>query len=472
MKIDTDPKFDFQDVMLVPKISQLNSRNEVTLERTFIFKNSKQTWTGIPIVCSTMDSVGTVKMARALQKFKMITCLHKYHKYTDIPEDLDPEYFAVSSGISDADLENLSEIVKNRNIKFICIDVANGYTPNFLSVVRKMRDLYPNKVLIAGNVVTANMTESLLINGLVDIVKVGIGSGSCFAGYSKVLMGDGNYKNISDLQIGDFVMNKNKFPVKVLNVFNQGYKPTLEITTSNWEGSTIVTEDHLYLTSDGEWKAIGEIEINSGMASSVLLSRKKSDVAVTEVWDIEVDCPTHSFIVNNSVVHNCCTTRIKTGVGYPQFSAVVECADAAHGLDGHIMSDGGIQHIGDFGKCFAAGGDFVMCGSIFAGHEECQGEIIEIDGQLYKSFYGMSSAEAMNKYHGGVASYRSAEGKSVKVKYKGKVEETVQDILGGIRSTMTYISAKSIKNIPKCASFIVVHRQVNTIYGSGSGGNS
>jgi len=184
-----------------------------------------------------------------------------------------------------------------------------------------------------------------------------------------------------------------------------------------------------------------------------------------EVFDITVDCDTHSFIANNSIVHNSvCTTRLQTGIGCPQFSAVIECADAAHGVSGHIISDGGVQNVGDFSKAFGGGADFVMCGSMFAGHTESGGELIEEGEKKYKVFYGMSSANAMNKYHGGVAQYRSAEGKCVKLPYKGDVSDTILNILGGIRSTMTYIGAHKIKDVPKCSSFIRVNNIVNKIY--------
>ena len=163
---------------------------------------------------------------------------------------------------------------------------------------------------------------------------------------------------------------------------------------------------------------------------------------------------------------SCCTTRKQTGIGMPQFSAVIECADTAHGLDAHIISDGGIQVVGDFSKAYGAGADFVMSGSMFAGHDESGGELLKdtITNKLYKVFYGMSSDSAMNKYNGGVANYRSIEGKTVKIEYRGPVYNKILDIQGGIRSTMTYIGAKKIKDIPKCVTFARVNRQLNTIY--------
>ena len=339
MKLLDDTKLDFSDVLLLPKRSQYSSRSEVSLERTIKFKYSDQTWTGVPIIVSNMDTTGTIEMAKSLQNHKVITCLHKYYSAFDLEQSgLDREYFAVSTGINDADLENLEAIVDIINPKFICIDVANGYMTRFIEKCKEIRERYPNRILIAGNVCTSEGVLELVMNGKVDIVKVGIGSGSC------------------------------------------------------------------------------------------------------------------------------CTTRKQTGIGMPQLSAVIECADTAHGLDAHIISDGGLQVVGDFSKAYGAGADFVMSGSMFAGHTECGGDLVEEDGKMYKIFYGMSSATAMNKYSGGVAKYRTSEGKTVKIAHRGAVEHTILDIQGGIRSCMTYMGAKKIKDIPKCATFVRVSRQLNQIY--------
>jgi len=342
MKILDDIKLDFTDVLILPKRSQYSSRSEVSLERTIKFKYSPLTWTGVPIMVSNMDTTGTIEMAREMQKHKVITCLHKYYTAYDlINTNLDLDYFAVSTGIGDDDLAKLDEIILHVHPKFICIDVANGYMSKFIETCKKIREKYPEKILIAGNVCTSEGVLQLVMEGKVDIVKVGIGSGSC------------------------------------------------------------------------------------------------------------------------------CTTRKQTGIGMPQLSAVIECADVAHGLDAHIISDGGLQVVGDFSKAYGAGADFVMSGSMFAGHDESGGEVITdyLDTKKnYKVFYGMSSDTAMNKYSGGVAKYRSSEGKTVKIEYRGPVENTILNIQGGIRSTMTYIGAKKIKDIPKCTTFSRVNRQLNTIY--------
>jgi len=344
MKIIHDIKLDFSDVLLLPKRSQYSSRSQVSLERTFKFKYSSYTWEGVPIIVSNMDTTGTIEMAKELQKFKVITCLHKYYTSYDLLDSgLNKEYYAVSTGINNKDLYNLEEIIRAVDPKFICVDVANGYMTKFIEKCREIREKYPDKIIIAGNVCTSEGVLDLVMNGKVDIVKIGIGSGSC------------------------------------------------------------------------------------------------------------------------------CTTRKQTGIGMPQFSAVIECADTAHGLDAHIISDGGLQVVGDFSKAYASGADFVMSGSMFAGHKESGGELVEemqSDGssKIYKVFYGMSSTTAMNKYIGGVANYKSSEGKTVKIEYKGSVENTIFDIQGGIRSCMTYLGAKKIKDIPKCSTFVKVNRQLNHIY--------
>ena len=339
MKILDDVKLDYSDVLLLPKRSQYSSRSEVSLERTFKFKYSPYTWSGVPIIVSNMDTTGTIEMAIELQKHKVLTCLHKYYTVDDlVGKPIDFRYCAISTGISDKDLLNLDEIVRTIDPKFICVDVANGYMSKFIEKCKEIRETYTDKIIIAGNVCTSQGVLDLVMNGKVDIVKVGIGSGSC------------------------------------------------------------------------------------------------------------------------------CTTRKQTGIGMPQFSAVIECADTAHGLDAHIISDGGLQVVGDFSKAYGAGADFVMSGSMFAGHDESGGDLIEEGDKKFKIFYGMSSANAMNKYSGGVAKYRSSEGKAVKIEHRGPVEETILNIQGGIRSSMTYLGAKKIKDIPKCATFVRVNRQLNQIY--------
>lgn len=332
MRIEDDVKFDYCDVLIRPKRSTLQSRKDVNLHRTFQFKCGRE-WTGVPIVASNMDTTGTLEMSDVLSNYDMITCLSKHIK----PDKYDTDFTSLSFGMNEEDIETLGEGVGD--VEFLCLDVANGYNENFVDFVRWVRKLYPDKIIIAGNVVTSEQTEALILAGT-DIVKVGIGPGSV------------------------------------------------------------------------------------------------------------------------------CTTRKVTGVGYPQLSAVIECADAAHGLGGHVMADGGCICPGDVAKAFGAGADFVMLGGMLAGHDECAGDIITEDsGESYKVFYGMSSDTAMNKHNGGVATYRASEGKTVKVKYRGAVSDTVNHILGGLRSACTYVGAKEIKHLPKCTTFVKVYRQLNTVYG-------
>lgn len=344
MRIEYDIKLGFKDVMFRPKRSTLKSRLEVCLEREFKFLHSPLSWKGIPIMAANMDTVGTFKMANALSNKGLFTAIHKHYsidewkKFALNATEQVSNNIAISTGISEKDSAKLSIIIEqNPNLKFICIDVANGYSEHFSNFVRQTREKYPDKVIIAGNVVTGEMVEELLLSGA-DIVKVGIGPGSV------------------------------------------------------------------------------------------------------------------------------CTTRVKTGVGYPQLSAIIECADAAHGLGGQIISDGGCATPGDIAKAFGAGADFVMLGGMLAGHDESGGELVEKDGKSYKQFYGMSSATAMEKHVGGVAEYRASEGKTVEVPYKGLVENTLQDILGGLRSTCTYVGAPRLKELTKRTTFIRVAEQENRIY--------
>lgn len=346
MRIETELKLGFKDVMIRPKRSTLKSRSQVSLERNFTFRNSQKKWTGVPIIAANMDTVGTFEMAEALSREKIITAIHKHYTVDEWSQFLENQpdsiydYIALSTGIGKDDEGKIQKIVDaHPKISFLCIDVANGYSEHFVEFVRKMRGSFPDKTIIAGNVVTGEMVEELILSGA-DIVKVGIGPGSV------------------------------------------------------------------------------------------------------------------------------CTTRIKTGVGYPQLSAIIECADAAHGLGGHIISDGGCKIPGDVAKAFGGGADFVMLGGMFAGHDESGGEIVEENGKKFRLFYGMSSQTAMDKHSGGVAEYRASEGKTVKVSYKGAVSETVKDILGGVRSTCTYVGASTLRELSKRTTFIRVLEQENQVFGN------
>jgi len=351
MKIEDDVKLDFADVLIRPKRSTLESRSKVNLNRTFKFKthSGEAVWTGVPVMASNMDTIGTFRMASALQQHGALCAVHKYYS----KDEWDTEMFGwlrnnsgqcgvvYTMGMGDAN-SNMNEIQKaqdildtHRHIQFICIDVANGYTEKFVRYVEFVRKTFPRHILIAGNVVTREMTEALILAGA-NIVKIGIGPGSV------------------------------------------------------------------------------------------------------------------------------CTTRKVAGVGYPQLSCIMECADAAHGLGGYVLSDGGCTCPGDVAKAFGAGADFVMIGGMFAGTDEAAGESTE-DGKV---FYGMSSAEAMNKHSGGVATYRAAEGKRVVVPHIGSVDGVMQQILGGVRSACTYVGASRLKDLSKCTTFIRVNRQLNTVWGN------
>jgi len=344
MRIESELKLGFKDVMIRPKRSTLKSRSQVSLEREFSFRHSHTKWKGIPIIAANMDTVGTFEMARVLSEYQLFTAIHKHYSLeqwrtfmTSASENMG-DCIAVSTGTGENDAKRTQQILSEfPQLKFICIDVANGYSEHFVDFVKRMREKNPEKVILAGNVVTGEMVEELLLSGA-DIIKVGIGPGSV------------------------------------------------------------------------------------------------------------------------------CTTRVKTGVGYPQLSAIIECADAAHGLGGQIISDGGCKTPGDVAKAFGGGADFVMLGGMLAGHTESGGTLIEKDGHQYKAFYGMSSEIAMDKYVGGVAEYRASEGKAVEIPFRGPVANTLQDILGGIRSTCTYVGASRLKELTKRTTFIRVAEQENQVF--------
>ena len=316
-------KLDFSDVLIRPKRSTLQSRKNANLERTFHFKNSNQSWTGVPIIAANMDHTGTWPMNKALVEFGMLTAICKFYHYIPLKN-------AIKTIGLDANLDEIEY-----DLKWICLDVSNGYTERFMDFVKTIRqhESTKNSIIIAGNVCTPEATEEIILAGA-DIVKIGIGPGSV------------------------------------------------------------------------------------------------------------------------------CTTRKITGVGFPQLSATIECADAAHGLGGHIITDGGCQVPGDISKSFGAGADFVMLGGMFAGHDECEGEVE--DGKM--SFHGMSSEDAQLKHYGKKASHRASEGKKVYIDYKGSVGTTVEEILGGLRSACTYAGAKTLKDLPKCTTFVKVNRQLNEVF--------
>lgn len=342
MRIEQEIKLDYKDVLFKPKRSTLNSRKEVDITREFTFYNSKQKRTWVPIIAANMDTIWTIEMAKVLYEYGMLTCLHKFYTIEEIVAIHKEDFFqncVISSGILDHDLEKLDATIQAcGNIHFICLDVANWYTQRFINTVAAVRKKYPNMTIIAGNVVSQEITEELLIKWA-DIVKVGI-----------------------------------------------------------WPGSV-------------------------------------------------------------------CTTRLQTWVWYPQLSAVIECGDAAHGIGWKIMADGWCVVPWDVSKAFWWGADFVMLWWMLAWHDQCPGEIVEIDGKKFKEYYGMSSEVAMNKHHWWVEKHRSSEGKRVLVPYKWDVRDTLQSILGGVRSSCTYIGAKRLKDLPKCTTFIRCLNESNEVWG-------
>ena len=344
MRINTEPKLNFEDVLLQPKRSTLSSRRDVDMTRKFTFRNSGKVMDFLPIFASNMDGVGTFSMAKQMQKHKMMTVITKS---TTVDEwraaagtGLRMQSVSVCTGTNimwdnnAQDWKTMQEVLKSfPDIKMITVDVANAYHQNMVDFIKKVREEYPDKVIIAGNVVTPEMTEELIINGA-DVVKIGIGPGSV------------------------------------------------------------------------------------------------------------------------------CTTRTMTGVGVPQFSAIVDCSDAANGVGGHIMADGGCVYPGDIAKAFGGGAHMVMIGGMLAGHDESEQEVV--DGKI--EFYGMSSDRAREKHGRRKDGYRGNEGRLISLPYRGPVQNTIEDILGGVRSACTYIGARRLKDMPKCASFVTTNNVINRVY--------
>lgn len=369
MRIEEDNKLDYKNVLIRPKRSTLGSRSEVDLYREFEFRNVELSsahshYDGVPIMASNMDGVGTFEMADALIEHGLFTCLKKNYAESELIDYFSSKdegrinNVAYSMGIAEIDFEKFQKVYQHldTHLKYVCVDVANGYSERFSQFIKQLRNACPDIVIIAGNVVTGEMTEELILSGA-DIIKVGIGPGSV------------------------------------------------------------------------------------------------------------------------------CTTRIQTGVGFPQLSAVIECADAAHGLGGHVIADGGCTSPGDVAKAFAAGADFVMLGGMLAGHDEGGGDILTryfktgevgkgpngqwidmVEERKFVQFYGMSSRAANDKHFGGLKEYRSSEGRDVSVPYRGEVSATLRDLLGGIRSTCTYAGAKKLKWLSKCTTFVKTEMQFNAIF--------
>tara|TARA_X000000950_G_scaffold72081_1_gene89424 strand:+ start:10848 stop:11888 length:1041 start_codon:yes stop_codon:yes gene_type:complete len=345
MRIENEIKLDYKDVLFRPKRSTLRSRKDVDISREISFKWSGKNYTGVPIIAANMDGVGTLDMAKAFKEegSGLTVAIHKHYPIETLEafyKDNGADSVWYSIGMVEADEQKLEQFVKNGNHpEKLCIDVANGYSEHFVSFVKRIREKMPDTTIMAGNVVTGEMVEELILGGA-DVVKVGIGPGSV------------------------------------------------------------------------------------------------------------------------------CTTRKMTGVGYPQLSAVIECADAAHGLGGLVCADGGCTVPGDVAKAFGAGADFVMLGGMLAGHKQAEQEIIEENGEKFLQFYGMSSDTAMNKHKGGVAEYRASEGKTVKIPFRGDVNQALQDILGGVRSSCTYVGARRLKDLSKCTTFVRVSQQINNVFGA------
>lgn len=332
MRISDKVYLDYDDVLLVPQRSSLCSRDAVDLLREYKFRHSPIELKATGVIAANMDTIGTYEMAKALREYNMLTALHKYYSpfsYKEWFSSEESRFTFYTMGLSKDDFDNLILLCdKVGFIPMICIEAANGYTTEFVNIVKKVREYFTESVIMAGNVATPNMVEELILSGA-DIVKIGIGPGLA------------------------------------------------------------------------------------------------------------------------------CKTRVKTGVGVPQLSAIDECSYAAHGLRGHICADGGIRTAGDVCKAFAAGADFVMIGSMFAGTDESACPTLD-DGNT--AYYGMSSDE-FNERRGIIrVGQKTSEGTMIEIPKKGSVKEVAQDIIGGLASCCTYLGCHRIKDMPRAGQFVRVNR--------------
>ena len=337
MFYSSEKKLNFKDVLIVPKSSKINSRKDVVLDTKILFPASGINWTGVPIMASNMDNVGTFEMGFALQNFHMANAVSKFYNkdawVKSIRNGLDLEFNFITFGLQE--ISEIYEIISyilqktNKNIKTIMFDIPNGYIEKFSKIISEARKQFPDLGIIAGNVVTSEGVKQIMDSGA-DGVKVGIGSGGV------------------------------------------------------------------------------------------------------------------------------CDTTETTGIGYPQLAAVIDCSIEVKKYGGFIVSDGGVKITGDISKAFAAGSGFVMLGSLLAAHKESMAPIIRKENRNYRELYGMSSTQAMTKHYGGVADYRTSEGKSILVEDRGPVKYTLNKMLGALRSTCTYINAKNIGEIHKNSRFIIL----------------
>lgn len=340
VKIETDLKLGFDDVLIKPKKSYINSRNDVNLNVNYTFKHSQKTWSGIPIIAANMDTIGTFSMANELQNYNCLTALHKYIDLDEYDTILNYNHTIITIGETIPD--DFDKLMLTYD--FILVDVANAYRERIVNLIVELRKKFSTKTIIAGNVCTPEMTEELIFAGA-DIIKCGIGPGSA------------------------------------------------------------------------------------------------------------------------------CTTRKIAGVGHPQLSTILECTETAHRLGAHIIADGGCRFAGDIAKAFGAGADFVMLGGMLAGTNESAGSVIsEIDQSTgilkqYKEFYGMSSQKAQEKYSE-FKNYRASEGKVVKVPYRGKVVNILNEIFGGLRSACTYTNSSELAELSKNTIFYRVRETTNNIFGN------
>ena len=499
-------ELDYSDVLILPRNSEINSRKDVDIERVYSFKWGAKPIKGCGVVAANMFTTGTFEMAKEFQKNHMFTALHKHYSAEQLIEFLEKnkkefgnnDYIFISTGLRNEDFKKLVDVMVTELCNNICLDAPNAYIPAFKAHLNRLRSAFPKSVILAGNIATGDGVGELIREGA-DIVKIGIGPG-CFVKNTKIQTSDG-LKNIQDIEIGDKVLTHKGIYENVTNTFiHHHHKKFIKINdiecTPDHKFYVIEKKDKDLITEKNLNEYAKFIEAKDLDITKHLLIRMTERLEFLEItkseiyedpqttYDFEVggENGSHSYNVNGIIVHNSqCNTRSQTGVGRPQLSAIIECADAAHGVDGMICADGGITNPGDICKAFGIGSDFVMVGGIIAGSNEAAGEKITkrfasneldsnnepiIEEKTFKINYGMASDKAQKLHYGGVQEYRANEGIVSLVPHTGPVQNTLRNIEGGLRSCMTYVGAKNLEELPSRVTFCKVNRQINRLKGS------
>lgn len=448
----------YDDVMLMPQSSSIDSRNNPSLSlRSKITPNVSLDY---PIVAANMDTVCGPKMYQTMLEMGAAGILHRNVPLESLTLSPPLDIIFLSLTLSDSSIRKVTEAFEfGYNIVVACIDIAHGHMHKALEFVRVLKNLYGESIQIISGSVANHKEIGSLVEAGVDTIRVGVGGGSmCFVPNTQVFCGHQvGYKNIRDVRIGDSVLSHKSQFREVINTWESHFAGKMvKITFDNQY--FICTPTHKIFVNGEEIPAKkikpGDF-LQTGYGEKVSVTNVEKIEFDGLVYDLEVETD-HSYCITHDLiaVHNC-TTRIVTGHGVPNFTNIClmrkEIDDNNYPVN--LMADGGIRSSGDIVKALAAGADTVMIGSLFAATEEAPGEIINQNGELYKKYRGQASRDFMKDNN---KTSVTPEGESVILPYKGSVVPILQDLLGGIRSGLTYSGAYDIKDLRKKAEFIKI----------------